>query len=152
MSILKWQVNFRSDFSSFSSSFFIFHCVITHNFSVRFLLWTKGSHKIIILTLSSVLIKICQILHVVSQTTSLFFFKFCMTVQCHEIPLPCTFYVKYYILCTKATSQSARFLVFLVPRSKFTKFLSFLKHKIEFSSNFMWLFSIMRHSWSLYFF
>ena len=87
--------------------------------------------KVTILTLSSVLIKICQIRHVIFPTTSQFFFKFWMTLQCHERELLCIFFlVKYYILCTKGTNQSANFWDFWVLGSKFTKFLSFLKQKI----------------------
>ena len=40
---------------------------------------------------------------------------------------------------------------FLVLRSNFTKFLSFLKQKISFSSNFAPLFGIMRHNSSILF-
>ena len=47
--------------------------------------------KVPILTLPSVLMKICQIPHVMFQTTSHFLFKFSMTPQCHELQLPCTF-------------------------------------------------------------
>ena len=107
--------------------------------------------KIPILILSSVLMKICQIPHVIFQTTSQFFFKFCMTLQCHEIYSPVLFYVKCCILCTEGTSQSVNFLDFLVLGSKFTKFLSFLKQKISFSSNFAPLFGIMRHISSILF-
>ena len=107
--------------------------------------------KIPILTFSSVLMKICQIPHVIFQITSQFFFKFCMTLQCHEIYSFVLFQVKHCILCTKGTNQSANFLDFLVLRSKFTKFLSFLKQKISFSSNFAPLFGIMRHISSILF-
>ena len=94
--------------------------------------------KIPILTLSSVLMKICQIPHVIFQTTSQFFFKFCMTLQCHEIYLYslALFQVKCCILCTKGTNQSVNILDLLVLRSKFNKFLSFLKQKVSSSSNF----------------
>ena len=47
--------------------------------------------KVPILIFSSVLVKICQIPHVIFQTTSQFFFKFCMTAKCHEILLLCNF-------------------------------------------------------------
>ena len=48
--------------------------------------------KVPILTLSGVLMKICQIRHVIFETTSHFFFKrLCMSLQCHEIYLLCTF-------------------------------------------------------------
>ena len=67
-------------------SFFI---VMAHDSSVNFklinfLLWTKGSHQIPILTLSSALVKFCQIPHVNFKTTSQFVSKFCITLQCHE--------------------------------------------------------------------
>ena len=39
--------------------------------------------KVPILTLSNVLMKICQIPDVIFQTTSQFFYKFCMTLQCN---------------------------------------------------------------------
>ena len=45
------------------------------------------------------------------------------------------FKVKHYILCTKGANQSANFWNFWVFGSKFTKFLSFLKQQISFSSN-----------------
>ena len=45
---------------------------------------------------------------------------------------------------TKGTNQSANFWDFWVLRSKFTKFLSFLKQQIGFSSNFASIFGIMR--------
>ena len=59
MSILKWKVNFPSNFA-------LLFIVMTHNSSVKFkfipfLLWTKGSIKVLILTLSRALGKICQI-------------------------------------------------------------------------------------------
>ena len=44
----------------------------------------KDPIKSPILRLSSALVKICQILHVISRTTSQFFFKFCITLQCNE--------------------------------------------------------------------
>ena len=44
----------------------------------------KDPIKVPILTLSSALVKICQIPHVIVQTTSQFFFKFCITLECHE--------------------------------------------------------------------
>ena len=44
-----------------------------------------------ILTLSSALMKICHISQVFFQTTSQFFFKICISLQCHERWLICTF-------------------------------------------------------------
>ena len=51
----------------------------------------KDPMKVPILNLSSVLMKICENSHVIFQTTSLFFFKFCMTPQCYELHIFCTF-------------------------------------------------------------
>ena len=70
MSMLQGQGN--------SSSIFVsLFIVMTHNSSVNFelvhfLIWTKGSHRS------------CRIPHAIFQTTSQFFFKFCITLQCHE--------------------------------------------------------------------
>ena len=47
------------------------------------------------------------------------------------------FQVKYYILCTKEANQSANILEFWVLRSKFTKFLAFLKQQIDFFFKFI---------------
>ena len=52
----------------------------------------------------------------------------------------------------KGTNESANCLDFWVLGSKFTKFLSFLKQQICFSSNFASLFSIMRYITPLYLF
>ena len=118
---------------------------------MHFLLWTKGSHENTNLAFSSVLMPICQILNVIFQTTSQFFFNFGMTLHCHEIQSSALFQVRRCILCTKGTNQGAKFFDFLVLRSKFIKFLSFLKQKISFSSNFGPLFGIMRHNSSKFF-
>ena len=57
-------------------------------------LWILSSHfsyfglkdpiNMPILRLSIALVKICHIPHVIFQITSQFFFKFCITLQCHE--------------------------------------------------------------------
>ena len=44
-----------------------------------------------ILRLSIALVKICHIPHVIFQTTRQFFFKFRITLQCHEKQLLCIF-------------------------------------------------------------
>ena len=56
------------------------------------------------------------------------------------------FYVKNYILWKKVTNQSIKYLDYLMLRSKFSKFLSFLKQKTDFSPTFSLLFNIMRHN------
>ena len=104
--------------------------------------------KILILTFSSVLMKIYQISHVLFQTTSQFFLKFHMTLI-----TPLYFFLSniIYFAQTGPINQSTNFLDFLVLGSKFTKFLSFLKQKISFSSNFAPLFGIMGHNSSILF-
>ena len=44
----------------------------------------KDPIKVPILRLSKALVKIFHIPHIIFQTTSQFFFKFCITLQCHE--------------------------------------------------------------------
>ena len=83
MSVLKWHVNYPS------SNFALLFIVMTHNSSVNlklvhFLLWIKDPIKVPVLTLSGALVKICQISQVFFQTKSHFFFKICITLQCHE--------------------------------------------------------------------
>ena len=51
----------------------------------------KDPIKIPISRFLSALVKICYIPHVIFQTTSQFFFKFCITLQYHERQLLCTF-------------------------------------------------------------
>ena len=83
-----------NSFPNFAPFFF----VITHNSPVNFklthfLLGIKVPHKSpnFESQLSSALVKICQIPHVIFQTTSQFFFIFCISLQCHETQLLCTF-------------------------------------------------------------
>ena len=61
----------------------------SHNFSVDFKLslsyfGLKDPINMPMLRLSIALVKICYIPHVIFQTTSQFFFKFRITLQCHE--------------------------------------------------------------------
>ena len=89
MSILKWQVNSSSSFASF----FI---VMTHNSSVNFklmhfLLWTKGPHQspnfdTFECSDENVPNSSCHF----SNHKSVFF-KFCITLQCHERKFLCHF-------------------------------------------------------------
>ena len=82
--ILEAQVSFPSSFVSIFS-------VIKHNSSVVFLgetlcdLIKSSSLKCKFLRFLSVLVKICQNCHVIFETTSNFFFKFYMALQCYEI-------------------------------------------------------------------
>ena len=79
MSIMKPQVN---SYSIFHHSSVPLHINPLYVFS-SCIFYDKRSHQNPNLTLSSALVKICQIPHVFSQTTSHFFFKFFITLQCH---------------------------------------------------------------------
>ena len=62
---------------------------MTQNIPVKFKLIhfyfrQKDAIKVPILRLSSALVKICQISHIIFQTTSQFLYKLCMTLQFHE--------------------------------------------------------------------
>ena len=82
-------VNFEST-SQFLFRFFIIlqcqHITPLYIFSLCiFYFVQKDPMKISMVTLSSVLVKICQIPQVIFQTINrFFFFKFCLTLQCHE--------------------------------------------------------------------
>ena len=132
MSILKRQV-------SYVSSFATFFIVMTYNFSVNFklilfLLWIKGSHQ--------------------SPNSE--------TFECSGENLPnssCHFpnqkLVFLQILRHSSRSWKISPMYFfrsnVMLRSKVTKYLSFLKQQISFSSTFASLFCVMRHNFSLLF-
>ena len=71
-------------------SFASFFILMTHNFPVnfkliRFLFWIKGPSKSpSFQTFELALVKICQILYVILESTSQFSFKFCISLQCNE--------------------------------------------------------------------
>ena len=99
--------------------------------------------KVPIMRISCVLVKIWQIPHVIFKPQVSFSSNFAplfsvMKYNSTVLFLSQTLYALH-------TNQSARFLGFLVLRTKFTKFLSFMKQKISFSSNFAPPFGIMRH-------
>ena len=78
MPILKREVNSSLNFASFFS-------VITYNSSVNFnscvfYFGQKDPIKAPILTLSSALVKICEVPHAIFQITRHFFFKMCITL------------------------------------------------------------------------
>ena len=96
---------------------------MTHNSLVNlkllhFLLWIKRSHQTPILRLLSALVKIYQVPHVIFQTTSQFFFKFCMTLQCHEIYLLCIFLGKKLYTLHKRDQSKCKLLRLLSARIK----------------------------------
>ena len=82
MSILKWKVTFPSNFTLL----FIF---MTHNplqvlSSYLFYFGQEDPIKVLILTLSIALVKICHISNVFFQTTGQSVFKICTNPQCHD--------------------------------------------------------------------
>ena len=109
MSILKWQVNSISSFASF----FI---AITHNSPLRFklihfILCIKGSNESpnfenFVCSGEN----LCHFPYVIFQTTSQLFFKFCLTLQCHEIQLICPFSVKTLYTLVKRSAWKWKFL------------------------------------------
>ena len=68
MSALKWQVNSTSNFA-------LFFIVLIHNSSVNFKIIHFLPIKVRILTLSSALVKICQISHVIFSNYKLVFLQ-----------------------------------------------------------------------------
>ena len=143
MSILKWQVNSYSDFSSFFS-------VIAYNFSVSFVAHSFSTldkripWKYQFWYFQVFWWKFAKFLMSFSKPQVSFSSNFAWLFSVMKYNSSVLFYIKRCILCTKGTSQSASFLDFLVLGSKFTKLLSFLKRTISFSSNFVPLFCTMR--------
>ena len=150
MLILKRQVNFFSDFWSFFS-------VITYNASIsllfmHFLLWTKGSHENInfdIFKWSNENLPNCSCYFANHKSV---FLQILNDSSVSWNILLCNFF-RSNVLYTwhRGTNQCANVLDFLVLWLKFTKFLSFLKQKVSFSSNYVPLFGIMRYNFSMFF-
>ena len=70
--------------------------------------------KVLILTLSSALVKICQISYFFFQTTGQSFFKISITPQCHERSILYTFVAQtIYTLVTRSQLKQKKFLDFL---------------------------------------
>ena len=55
---------------------------------------------------------------VIFETTNRFFFKFCITLQCHETWLSVFFWLKFYTLSTKGAYQSTILVTFHVNSRK----------------------------------
>ena len=150
MSILKELVN--------SSSIFVpFFTVMTHNSSVHFKLihffyfGQKDPIKVPILTLSSTLVKICQIPHVIFQSTCQFFFKFCITHQCHERWLLSTVLAQTFTFVTR-NPLKCKFFRLSSAQVRFVKFLmSVLKRQVNSSSIFASFFIVMTYNCSVHF-
>ena len=154
---LNFSSKFWNDKSVLLRYFASFFIVMTQNFSVNFklmhfLLWIKGSIKVPILRLLSILGKICQIFHVIFQTASPFFFKLCITLQCYETSLLCTFLAQTFHTLIKKIPLKCNFWDFRVLRSIFVKFfMSILKWQVNSFSNFASLFIVVTRNFSLNF-
>ena len=112
MSFLKVKVCFPWNFASIFS-------LIKHNSSVLLVAQTlytlvkKSSLKWKFLRLLSAGVKTCQICHVSFETTSQFPSKFCVTLQCDERKLLCTFLVQtIYTLLKKDPIKAKVFETF----------------------------------------
>ena len=147
MSILKWQVKSITNFA-------LFFIVITHNSPlsfklINFLLCIKGSNESpnfenFVCSGENLPNSSCHFPNHKSV-----FLKFCMTLN--VMKYNCAVLGQMLYTLHKRDQSKRKFLDFLVPKSTFTKFLSFLKQKISFSSNFAQLFHIMRHIPSILF-
>ena len=74
------------------------------------MLSTKGTHQVQIFRLSTAHIKINQIPHVNFEKTSQFLFKLCITLQCHERQLLCTFLAPTIYTLLKRSPLKEKFL------------------------------------------
>ena len=89
-------------------------------------LFKKIPLKFKFLRLSSTLVKICHIPHITFPTTSQFFFRFCINLQCHQRYLHGTFLDQTLYILHNRNQSKFKFWEFWVLMSKFTK-LVFLK-------------------------
>ena len=118
-----------------------------HNPSVLFhlklyMLWRKWAHQSQNLKLTTARIKIYQIPYFIFQTTSQFFFKYCITLHCHDTQLLCNFLAQTLYTLNKKVSQSASFENFEC--SSAPKHKSLFVQSLHISSKFALIFSISR--------
>ena len=121
---------------SYSSNYTLFIIVMAHNSYVNF-----NPIRVLILTHSSALVKICHIPHVIFKPQVSFSSNFASLFIVMGDNSSVFFFVKYYILCTKGITQL----------ENLENFLSFLKQQISFSSHFAYVFSFMRCNSPLHF-
>ena len=69
----------------------------------------KQPIKVQVFGLSTARVKVHQIPHVIFRTKSQFFFKLCITLQCHKTYSSVFFHLNLYMLWTKGSDQSADF-------------------------------------------
>ena len=91
MSFLKAQVSFPSNIAWIFSA-------IKQNSAILFLvqrlctLFKRNPLKCKFFGFWSARVKICEIPHVIFESASQFFFKYCINIQCHQAKLPYTFF------------------------------------------------------------
>ena len=142
MSILKWQV-------SSSWIFVSLFIVMTHNSTVdlkliHFLFWTKRSYQSSKFDTFKCSDENLQNSTCHFQPTSQFFFKFCITLQCHEKWLLCTFLAPIHNLLKRSPLKwkslrllSTQVKICQIPYTNFETTSQFL-------SKFVSLFSFMK--------
>ena len=140
MSILKQQVSSSSIFVSF---FIVMIYIFSVNIKlIHFLLWTKGSHQS-----SNFYTFECSGENLPNSSchfpnASQLFFKFCITLQCHERKLLCTFLAQtIYTLLKRSTLK----LKFLRLPSALVKIRRTLHVNFEMASQFLLKFCIIFH-------
>ena len=90
-------------------------------------------------------VKIHEIPCVNFETSSQFLFIFFIILQCHYVYLPCKFVAHAFSTLDKRIPWRYQFWHFQLFWWKFAKLLmSFSKPQVSFSSNFTWLFSVMK--------
>ena len=146
------NVNFEMTSQS-SSNFASFFIVTTHNSSVNFnlilfLLSIKRSHQSPNFESfkcpgENLAYSSC---HFPSYKS--FFLQICITPQCHERKLLCTFLCQTLNTLHNRNKWKCKLFRLWLLASKFTKFLSFFKQQISF--NFASIFRVMRHNSSVY--
>ena len=88
------------------------------------------------------LVKICQIRHVIFESTSHFSFKFCINAQCHQTKLLCIFFISNIIYFVQKQPMKVQiFEIFEMLILMLT-----LNWKDSFSSNFVSFFIVMTHN------
>ena len=90
-------------------------------------------------------VKTRQIIHVIFQTNSQFFFKVWITLSIMRDNSSSLFQLKIYMLSEKSSTSKCKFSDLLLLVLKFTKFImSLFQPRASFSSNFTPLISVMR--------
>ena len=102
--------------------------------------------KVPILRISCALMKICQIPHLIFQTTNQFFCIFCITFQCHEIQLLCTFLAQTLYTLVKSSPLKCKFLGLLSSQVKIYQIPSTLKQQVNSSSDCSSFFSVITYN------